>query len=290
MINNYFELLYKNYMSIMTNFFITLQHNKSIMNMRILSNKMIIPLLVIFVFFASCTTKKEIIYFQNAKDFETIVDTDTFKAKLKIGDIVSIYVSTLDQTVTTPYNIVMETGMGGGQMIDYLIDVDGNIDYPVLGKVKLVGLTTEEAKELFKKKFSDGDLLKDPVIMIRVLNFRITVAGEVRSPGVYPVSGERVSILEALGLAGDLTIKGRRDNVMVVRDFNGTKTITRIDLTSKEIFNSPVYYLTQNDYVYVEPNNSSISAASGDSRLSTLISISSFLLTTTLFIITLDKN
>jgi polysaccharide export outer membrane protein len=108
----------------------------------------------------------------------------------------------------------------------------------------------------------------------------------VRSPGVYPVSGERISILEALGMAGDLTIKGRRDNILVVRDFNGTKTYTRVDLTNKEVFNSPVYYLTQNDYVYVEPNNSSISNASGDTRIGTIISITSFLLTTALIFVT----
>jgi polysaccharide export outer membrane protein len=235
---------------------------------------------------SSCVSKKEVVYFQNAKSFETIVDTDTFKTTLKIGDIISIYVSTLDQTLTQPYNIVMQTGMGGGQMIDYLIDVEGNIDYPVLGKIKLMGLTVDEAKELFKQKFADGQLLRDPVIIIRVLNYRITVAGEVRSPGVYPVSGERVTILEALGRAGDLTIKGRRDNVLVVRDFNGTKTYTRIDLTNKEVFNSPVYYLTQNDYIYVEPNNSSISGASGDTRIATIISISSFILTTALIFVT----
>lgn len=233
----------------------------------------------------SCTTKKDIIYFQNAKDFESIVDTDTFKAKLKVGDIVSIYVSTYDLEVTKPYNLIISSGVSG-QLIDYLIDVEGNIDYPVLGKVKLIGLTVEEAKELFKQKFSEGQLLKDPVVIIRVMNFRVTVAGEVRSPGVYPVSGERVSILEALGMAGDLTIKGRRDNVLVVRDFNGTKTYTRVDLTNKEVFNSPVYYLTQNDYVYVEPNNSSISGASGDSRIGTIISITSFILTTALIFVT----
>jgi len=254
------------------------------MNITLLRKEFIV-LLCACLFISSCVTKKEIVYFQNAKDFETKVDTDTFKTKLKIGDIISIYVSTLDQTVTQPYNIVMQTG-SSGQIIDYLIDVEGNIDYPVLGKVKLMGLTVEEAKELFKQKFTDGQLLKDPVIILRVLNFRVTVAGEVRSPGVYPVSGERVTILEALGMAGDLTIKGRRDNILVVRDFNGTKTYTRIDLTSKEVFNSPVYYLTQNDYIYVEPNNSSVSGASGDSRISTIISISSFVLTTALIFVT----
>ena len=245
----------------------------------------IVFILLVSLFLTSCTTKKEIIYFQNAKNFETIVDTETFKAKLKIGDIISVYVSTIDPTVTRPYNLVLQSG-NSGQLIDYLIDVEGNIDYPVLGKVKLVGLTVEEAKELFKKKFSEGQLLKDPVIMIRVLNFRVTIAGEVASPGVYSVSGERISILEALGMAGDLTIKGRRDNVLVVRDFNGTKTYTRVDLTNKEVFNSPVYYLTQNDYIYVEPNNSSISSASGDSRVSTIISITSFILTTALIFVT----
>lgn len=234
----------------------------------------------------SCKTKKDVVYFQNAKNFETIVNTDTFKAKLKVGDILSIFVSTLDLTVTKPYNLIMESGGGQGQFIDYLIDTDGNIDYPVLGKVKLLGLTIEEAKQLFKKKFEEGQLLKDPVIIIRFLNYRVTVAGEVRSPGVYTVSGERISILEALGMAGDLTIKGRRDNVLVVRDFNGTKTYSRIDLTNKEVFNSPVYYLTQNDYVYVEPNNSAVSSASGDTRIGTIISITSFVLTTALIFVT----
>ena len=249
-----------------------------------LTNQLVVLCYVVVVF-TSCATKQDVVYFQNAKSFETIVDTDTFKAKLKIGDIVSIYISTLDPTVTMPYNIVVSSG-STGQLMDYLIDVDGNIDYPVLGKIKLVGLTVEEAKELFKKKFSEGQLLKDPVVMVRVLNFRVTVAGEVRSPGVYPVSGERVSILEALGMAGDLTIKGRRDNVLVIRDFNGTKTYTRIDLTNKEVFNSPVYYLTQNDYIYVEPNNSAISGASGDIRIGTIITITSFILTTALIFVT----
>ncbi|MDN3667165.1 polysaccharide biosynthesis/export family protein [Algibacter miyuki] len=238
-----------------------------------------------FLCLTSCQTKKDIVYFQNAKNFETIVDTDTFKAKLKYGDILSIYVSTLDLTVTKPYNLVMESG-SQGQFITYLIDTEGNIDYPVLGKVKLVGLTIEEAKELFKKKFEEGQLLKDPVVIITFTNFRITVAGAVNSPGVYPVSGERISILEALGLAGDLNIKGRRDNILVIRDFNGSKTYTRVDLTSKEVFNSPVFYLTQNDYIYVEPNNSAVSGASGDSRIGTIISITSFVLTTALIFVT----
>ncbi|GAA3641671.1 polysaccharide biosynthesis/export family protein [Flavivirga jejuensis] len=255
------------------------------MSISLIKSKLFIIGIVISLFLTSCASKEDIVYFQNAKNFETIVDTDTFTAKLKVGDVVSIYVSTLDPTVTQPYNLIRSAG-AQGELIDYLIDAEGNIDYPVLGKIKLLGLTVEEAKALFKKKFAEGKLLKDPVIIFRVLNFRVTVAGEVNSPGVYPVTGERISILEALGMAGDLTIKGRRDNILIVRDFNGTKTYTRIDLTNKEVFNSPVYYLTQNDYIYVEPNNSAISGASGDARIGTLISITSFLITTTLLLIT----
>ena len=255
------------------------------MNISLTKSKLLVAGIVMSMFITSCASRQDVVYFQNAKSFETIVDTDTFTAKLKVGDVVSIYVSTLDPTVTQPYNLVRSAG-AQGELIDYLIDIEGNIDYPVLGKVKLLGLTVEEAKALFKKKFAEGQLLKDPVIIFRVLNFRVTVAGEVNNPGVYPVSGERISILEALGMAGDLTIKGRRDNILIVRDFNGAKTYTRIDLTNKEVFNSPVYYLTQNDYVYVEPNNSAISGASGDARIGTIISITSFILTTALIFVT----
>ena len=234
----------------------------------------LIMLVSFFGFITSCTTKEDIIYFQNAKSFETLVDTDTFNAKLKTGDILNIFISTLDLAVSEPYNIV-EGGSGGvgGVPIDYLIDSDGNIDYPVLGKIKLVGLTIDEAKTVFKKKFEEGRLLKNPVVIIRLTNFKISVLGQVNSPGVYPISGERVSILEAIASAGDLTITGKRDNVLVIRDFNGTKTYTRIDLTNKEIFNSPVYFLTQNDVVYVEPNRKGVSQASGDSRIGIFASL-----------------
>ncbi|WP_136481109.1 polysaccharide biosynthesis/export family protein [Cognatitamlana onchidii] len=229
--------------------------------------------IVLFSIFTSCSTKKDILYFQNVKDSETIVDTETFNARLKVGDIVNIYISTPDLSVTQPYNLVESIGNGTGSLINYLIDSEGNIDYPVLGKVKLEGLTVEEAKQLFKKKFEEGKLLKDPVVILRISNYRITVLGQVNNPGVYPVTGERISILEALSAAGDLDITGKRDNVLVIRNFNGAKTYTRIDLTSKEVFNSPVYYLTQNDVVYVEPNSFGVSRASGDARIGVFASL-----------------
>lgn len=238
-----------------------------------------ILIVLVLVLLSSCATKKDIVYFQNAKDFETIVDTDTFTPRFKINDIVSIFVAVYDKTgeLAKPFNLVTQTGAEGGTAIDYLIDTDGNIDYPVLGKIKLLGLTVEEAKQLLKDKLAEGDYLKDPVISMRIKNFRISVLGAVNSPGVYPISGERINILEAIATAGDLNLKGRRDNILVIRDFNGTKTYTRIDVTSKEVFNSPVYYLTQNDVVYVEPNSSAISGAGGDNRVSRAMGYASLL-------------
>jgi polysaccharide export outer membrane protein len=227
------------------------------------------------VVLTSCATKKDVVYFQNAKDFETIVNTDTFTPKFKINDIVSINVSAYDLEAVRPFNLV--TAGSGGVPIDYIIDVEGNIDFPVLGKIKLLGLTVEEAKQLLKDKLSEG-YLKDAVVNIRILNFRFSVLGGVASPGVYTVSGERINILEAIANAGDLELKGRRDNILVIRDFNGAKTYTRIDITNKELFNSPVYFLTQNDVVYVEPNTSKISDAGGDARISQFMGYGSFLL------------
>lgn len=233
----------------------------------------------------SCVSKKKVVYFQSAKDFETIVDTDTFAPKFKVNDIVSIFVSTFDLEAVKPFNLYK----GGGdnqstELVDYLVDIEGNIDYPVLGKIKLLGLTVEEAKALFKEKLSV--YLNDPIINIRILNFRISVLGQVNSPGRYEVSGERITLLEAIAMAGDLDIKGQRKNILVIRDFNGTKTYTRVDLTNKELFNSPVYYLTQNDIIYVEPNKSAKSDSFLDGRVNTVISIVSVLLTSAIILLT----
>jgi polysaccharide export outer membrane protein len=247
-------------------------------------SKRLLTLVLIAIFISSCATRKEVVYFQDAKDFETVVDTDTFSTKFKINDILNIYISTFDAEATRPFNLIKATENGRSEAVDYLIDKDGNIDYPVLGKIKLVGLTVQEAKELIKQKLAV--YLKDPIVNIRLANFRVTVLGSVNRPGTYNISGERITILEALGQAGDLNIKGRRDNVLVIRDFNGTKVYTRINLTNKESMNSPVYYLTQNDVVYVEPNKSAISTSSLDNRTSIIVSIVSLLITSGVIILT----
>lgn len=239
------------------------------------------------VLLSSCASRKDVIYFQDTGIFETQVNTNTFVSKFKVDDLVSIYVSSLNPEASAPFNLVKGGGIDGGlraEQVDYLVDQAGEIDFPVIGKLKIAGLTPDELRGLIRDRLSD--YLKNPIINIRLLNFTVTILGEVNRPGTYPVNGEQITILEALGLSGDLTIRGVRENVLVIRDFNGTKVYTRIDLTSKNMVKSPVFYLTQNDVIYVEPNQSGISASSLDNRATIAISIASILITSTIILIT----
>lgn len=250
-------------------------------------NKYSISSLVIAIaFLTSCASRKDVVYFQDTGNFETLVNNNDFVSKFKVDDLVSIHVSSLNPEASAPFNLFR----GGDevnlrpQQVDYLVDQAGEIDFPVLGKLKVEGLSPDELRILLRDRLSD--YLKDPIINIRLLNFTVTILGEVNRPGTYPVNGEQITILEAIGLAGDLTIQGVRENVLVIRDFNGTKVYNRIDMTSKNMVKSPVYYLTQNDVVYVEPNQSGISASSLDNRATIAISIASILITSSVLILT----
>lgn len=262
------------------------------MTIKIESFKCIVIILIIGLTISSCASKTDIVYFQNAKDFETINSDNSHSNRFKIDDVVGIHVSTLDPEASLPFNLfrgASERGTGGAsqarpEQLDYIIDKNGEIEFPVVGTIKIIGLSPEETKSLIKEKLSP--YLKNPIINIRLRNFSVTILGQVNKPGTYPVNGEQITILEAIGLAGDLTIKGLRKNVMVIRDFNGTKVYTRIDLTKKESLTSAVYYLTQNDVVYVEPNQSAVTSSNLDQRTSIAITIASTLITTAVLLIT----
>lgn len=242
--------------------------------------------LVISCLIFSCTPSKDVVYFQDANQFETLVDDNTFTTKFKVDDLVSINVSTLDPEASAPFNLFRGAEEGGirPEQVNYLVDKNGEIDFPVIGKVKIEGLSPSETRELLREKLKD--YLKDPIINIRIRNFTVTVLGSVNRPGTYPINGEQITIMEALGYAGDINIKGRRDNVMVIRDFDGTKVYNRINLNSKDALKSPVYYLTQNDVVYVEPNKSGKTQSSLDQRATIAISIISTLITSTVILLT----
>lgn len=250
-----------------------------------------IALVLLTTLILSCGSKKDIVYFQDAIDFETIVGENFSSNKFKVDDVVSIYVSTLNQEASLPFNLFKGSAQSGGgrvEQVDYIVDKNGNIDFPVLGAIKIAGLSPEEAKQLLKERLKD--YLIDPIINIRIQNFTVTVLGEVSRPGTYPVNGEQISILEAVGLAGDLTIKGMRTNVKVIRDFNGAKVYHTIDLTKKSALESPVYYLTQNDVVYIEPNSSAASSSALDNRATMAVSIASVIVTSAVLLLTQSGN
>ena len=237
-------------------------------------------------FFTSCSSPEGVVYFQDASQFETLINENPSTTKFKVDDLVSIHVSTLDPEASAPFNLFRGSQEGGirPEQVNYLVDKNGEIDFPVIGKVKIVGLSPSETRDLLREKLTD--YLKDPIINIRIRNFTVTVLGSVNRPGTYAVNGEQITIMEAIGMAGDINIKGRRDNIMVIRDFDGTKVYNRINLNQKDALKSPVYYLTQNDVVYVEPNKSGKTASSLDQRATIAVSIVSVLITSAVIILT----
>ncbi|MFD2562430.1 polysaccharide biosynthesis/export family protein [Aquimarina rubra] len=243
-------------------------------------------LLVVSTFIFSCKTPTDVVYFQNSNDLERIKSTNSFTPVFKVDDVVSILVSATDMDAARPFNLMQGASLpsptgdnagtaangNGGVEPTYLIDEEGNIDFPVLGKLKISGLTRVEIKDMLREKLKI--YIKDPIVNVRLKNFKITVIGEVGRPGSFTIPNERVTIIEAIGLAGDLTIMGKRGNVMVIRENDGVNTYHRVDLTSKSIFDSPVYYLAQNDVLYIEPNQAMIKSSKGrDNTVGVVLSV-----------------
>ena len=219
---------------------------------------------LLLILFSSCSSQKKLAYFYGMdsssadsinKHFNTV-----HESKICIGDMLSITISAEIPEAAAPFNLpfVGYASPGSSQLYSsptlqaYLVNVDGCVNMPVVGLVKLVGLTKSQAIEHVKKQLEPH--LKEPIVTIQFLNYKITVIGEVLRPGTYVIDNERVTVLDALGLAGDMTVYGRRNNVFLARENNGKMEFTRLNLNSDEIFKSPYYYLQQNDIVYVEPN------------------------------------
>lgn len=226
-------------------------------------------LLCVAVFFTACTSTKKIIYLQDVVPLKQQEIEQKYEVIIHSDDLLAIMVNSRDPELALPFNMPMVSyqlgsNTGGQQrVLGYLVDTNGNIDFPILGEIHVEGLTRMQLTELIKNKLIEGDLIKDPIVTVQFLNFKISVMGEVSRPGSFTISGDRITLLEALSMAGDLTIYGRRDRVGVIRENNGKRTILFHDLRSADIFNSPCYYLQQNDIVYVEPNK----AKSGQSSI-----------------------
>lgn len=230
----------------------------------------LIMVLLIFTLSSSCVSNKKIAYFQDIQGVNSAKlenATAYTEPVIQTDDILSINVFTLNPQSGAIVNQAAATPALGGntnssvstQNTGFLVDKNGEIELSLIGKVKVAGLTTYQARELIRGKATD--IYKEPNVQLRFANFKVSVLGEVNAPSAYTLPNEKVSILDALSLAGDLTIYGRRENVLVIRDNNGKKEFARLDLNSSEIFNSPYYYLKQNDVVYVEPNKRKVSAS-----------------------------
>jgi len=232
-------------------------------------------------FFSSCANRKDLIYFQpDSTALNTSYELNA--PKLQAGDILTISVTADDVRATQPFNQVNAYQAGtlnnsNPFIPTYTIDNGGFIDFPKLGKVKLAGLTRTQAINELRNKV--GQYIVDPGVNINIRNFRVTVLGEVARPGTFTIENDRITILEALGMAGDLTINGVRQNVMVVREQNGQKSEYRVDLTKRDALNSPVYYLAQNDVIYVQPNGAKVQSSKYTQNNSLFISIASIIIT-----------
>lgn len=239
------------------------------------------------VFFTACTSTKKIIYLQDVVPLKQQEIEQKYEVIIHGDDLLAIMVNSRDPELALPFNMPMVSyqlgSNAGGQqrVLGYLVDTNGNIDFPILGEIHVEGLTRMQLTELIKNKLIEGDLIKDPIVTVQFLNFKISVMGEVGRPGSFTISGDRITLLEALSMAGDLTIYGRRDRVGVIRENNGKRTILFHDLRSADIFNSPCYYLQQNDIVYVEPNKakSGQSSINQNNSIGVLVSVISLLTT-----------
>lgn len=214
----------------------------------------------------SCSSSKKFAILQNAPNSSESKNTD-FQSILQPDDVLMVIISTENPLISQPYNLSAvnvanvnsEIGVVQQRQLNYQIDQEGNIQMPGLGTIKASGKTRNELMKDIEKLLIGK--ISNPVITIRILNFKVSVQGEVNRPGTFPINSERVTLLEALSMAGDLTIYGRRDNILVIREENGVKNIQKVDVTKGEFINSPYYYLSQNDVIYVEPNKTRVNSS-----------------------------
>lgn len=237
----------------------------------------------------SCGPSKEIAYVSDAMRDSAMTITGEFSKGIQANDLLYIYVESETPDVTVLFNQEtnkiakvdnMVINPGSSAVTGYLVNRDGDIIFPVLGKLHVLGLTHAQLAALIERRLVDEGHILDAVVTVKLMNFTVSVLGEVVKPGLIQVDGERLTIFEALSRVGDITLYGRRDNVTVIREENGVRTIGELDLTSQNVFNSPYYYLHQNDMVYVEPNTKRKRDAERDPLVRSYISMGLSILST----------
>ena len=248
-------------------------------------------ILLLFSFvLLSCATRKEVVYYQDidSREFVSIESINTHP-KIQINDILKISTSALNPESVIPYNF--NTGEGSSvqtnqvellKLSGYLVNSEGEINFPQLGKIKVEGKTTQDIQDILEEKLSK--FIKSPTVIVRIINYKFTVQGEVRQPGTFEIIEENMTLPQALGLAGDLTINGRRDNVLIYRQEGGSRKVKRIDLTQTDWMNTEYFFVKPNDLIYVEPNNPKVKSAGFVSNVGTLLSVLSIILSAVVII------
>lgn len=251
--------------------------------------KKILLMAMLALALASCNTSKKIVYFQDIQVNRPEAITEARDITVQPKDQISILVSSKDPQLAALFNLprvqyrVGDNNMQNtnGDVSGYTLDTEGYIDFPVLGRLYVAGMTKSEIASYIKKRLMDENLINDPVVTVEFMNLYYSILGEVNNPGKYMITKDQITLLEAISMAGDLTIYGKRDAVFVVREEDGQRVTHWVDLRTQDLFHSPVYYLKQNDVIYVQPNKvragqSTINENSVKS-VSLWISIASFL-------------
>lgn len=250
-----------------------------------------LALVVAMALFGSCSSTKDVAYFQNSSSVNLDSSQVLYDARIMPKDILTITVNTTDGEAAVPFNLTVNTALTQNQrstysqqmLQSYLVDNEGNIEFPKVGTVHLGGKTKAEAEKIIYDKIKPYmSEAEKPIVTVRMSNYKISVMGEVNRPGMYNVSNEKITILEALAQAGDLTIYGVRNNVKLIReDATGKKSIHVLNLNDAGLINSPYYYLQQNDIIYVEPNKVKAQNSSVGSMTSLWFSATSILISMT---------
>ena len=244
--------------------------------------KKIVLLVFSLILLLSCASKKKVVYLQDIDQIKSYDSSTLYEPKLQPDDLLSIIVSAENPELSVPFNLPQiqgnyEINNNQNGIKTYLVDNFGFIEFPVIGKLKLGGLTRTQATA--KLVTAVGEYIKNPIINLRILNFKVSILGEVLKPSSFTLSSERITLLEAISMAGDLTIYGKRNNILIIREAEGKKTYNRVDITKSDFLNSPFYYLAQNDIVVVEPNKTRVNASVVGPNVTATISAISVLVT-----------
>lgn len=237
--------------------------------------------LIFALLLSSCASKKDILYFQDAANYSSVPLVRT-SALIQSNDILSITVGALVAETALPYNV--QSGANTTPNIEtmklqgYLVSAEGTVVFPILGSIAVQGKTTSQVEQDFKKILEIGGHLVNPTVSIRILNAKVTVLGEVNHPGTFTFTEQYISLPQALGYAGDLTINGKRNDILLIRESEGVRTITHLDLTTANWLNNPDYAIRPNDVLVIHPNNPKIKTAGYIGNTSVVLTIASLIL------------